>query len=464
MSIATVHDPIFSRAQSALHHALVRRATAAGLAPTDAAAPSAELSSDHPAMQAMAALGHQFVQHRSLDTLPAGADSTLGLVAECAKLYAQYVEARVMGNHAVAQLLKNELTFSSCDPLWIEAITTYEEFVHSGNTIPYITLAPGTGVIPVGATLTVALIADWATGTTTAQNVLAQAVAMNPDIIVHLGDVYYSGTATEEQNYFYQAMADGLQAAGKTMGTGPGDVRVFTLAGNHDMYSGGAGYYSVIKQLGQPASYFCLQNDDWQIVCLDTGYNDRDPFTVVSNITQLTDDQVVWLNDLMAGCGSRSTLFLSHHQLYSGAGPVGQSAVGSNTVNWGINPSLFGQLQAILDRVAVWIWGHEHNTVVFNPHVGLPAGRCIGSGAIPMLVEQDPYTTDTTLQGIDGVSPIAVPTMDLTYKLGDNGTDFNHGFAMLSLSGATATVSYYEVPVGGGPAALLGPSETFPTS
>ena len=135
--------------------------------------------------------------------------------------------------------------------------------------------------------------------------------------------------------------------------------------------------------------------------------------------------------------------------------------VGSNTINWGINPALFSQLQTILDRVSVWIWGHEHNTAVFNPHAGLPAGRCIGSGAIPMLVVQDPYTTDPLLQPVAGLK---VPTMDLTYKLGDNGTDFNHGFAMLALSGATATVTYYEVPVDGGAAMLLGPSETFPTS
>lgn len=349
--------------------------------------------------------------------------------------------------------------------MWAEAITTYEEFVHSGNTIPYIALAPGTGVIPVGNTLNVALVADWGTGTPLAQNVLAQAVAMNPDLIIHLGDIYYAGTPTEAQQYFYQMTANVLQDAGKTMGTGPGDVRVFTLAGNHDMYSGGAGYYSVIKQLGQPASYFCLQNDDWQLICLDTGYNDRDPFTVTSNITSLTDDQIVWLNDLMANAGGRNTIFLSHHQLYSGVGPVGQSQVGGNTVNWGINPNLFGQLQDLLSEVQLWIWGHEHNTVVFNPHEGLPPGRCIGSGAIPMMLDSDPYTTDTSLQGIGEPGQpdyIPVPTMDLSYQLGNNGTDFNHGFAMLSLSGASATVTYYQVSADGGAATQLGASETFP--
>lgn len=458
MSITTVHDPIFSRLQSAIHHALVHRTASAGLGPEDAAAATTELSSSHPAMQSVVALGNQFVQHGSPEQLASGVE---GIVEQCALLAWQYIKARFEGNHALAELIANELKFSSCDPLWAEALVAYEQFVHSGHSIPYVTLAPGTGVIPVGDTVNVALVADWATGTQTAEDVLTQAVAMNPDIIIHLGDVYYAGTPTEEQQFFYNTVESVLAQAGKTMGAGPGDVRVFTLAGNHDMYSGGTGYYSVIRQLGQPASYFCLQNESWQVVCLDTGYNDRNPFTVVSNITSLTDDQVVWLNALMANTGGRNTIFLSHHQLYSGAGAVGQSKVGGNTINWGINPALFGQLQSILGQVSVWLWGHEHNTVVFNPHEGLPAGRCIGSGAVPMLLVQDPYTTDTTLQGVAG---IPVPTMDLTYQLGNNGTDFNHGFAMLALSGGTATVSYYEVPVGGGPAALLGSSETYPAS
>ncbi len=187
---------------------------------------------------------------------------------------------------------------------------------------------------------------------------------------------------------------------------------------------------------------------------------------MTSNITQLTPDQMVWLNALMAHPGGRNTIFLSHHQLYSGVGPVGQSKVGGKTINWGINPSLFGQLQDVLDQVAVWIWGHEHNTVVFNPHEGLPAGRCVGSGAIPMMLNPDPYQTDASLQGIGTPGQpgyIPVPTMDLSYTLDNNGTNYNHGFAMLSLSGASATVTYYQVPVAGGAATQLGASETFPT-
>jgi hypothetical protein len=175
MSITTVHDPIFSRLQSAMHHAIARRARTAGLDPNHPASPSAELSSGHPAMQAVAALGNAVVEGGPAQgsVLPSGSADM-----ECARLAWQYMQAKWDGNQALAQQIQNELKFSSCDPLWSEVMVDYEEFVHSGNTIPYIALQPGAGVIPIAGTLKVALLADWGTGTGTALNVLAQAVAM----------------------------------------------------------------------------------------------------------------------------------------------------------------------------------------------------------------------------------------------------------------------------------------------
>src|SRR5579862_313846 len=36
---------------------------------------------------------------------------------------------------------------------------------------------------------------------------------------------------------------------------------IFSLCENHDMYSGGGGYYWLIDKAGQGAGYFCLRND-----------------------------------------------------------------------------------------------------------------------------------------------------------------------------------------------------------
>jgi len=60
---------------------------------------------------------------------------------------------------------------------------------------------------------------------------------------------------------------------------------VYTLSGNHDMYSGGMGYYPLLKRLNtadiqQPASCFCLRSGDnrWQFFALNTGLSDYNPF------------------------------------------------------------------------------------------------------------------------------------------------------------------------------------------
>jgi hypothetical protein len=168
---------------------------------------------------------------------------------------------------------------------------------------------------------------------------------------------------------------------------------------------------------------------------------------VLTNVTYLPDDQVAWLANVMSTANGRGTILLSHHQLYSGAGSVGQSAVNGQTVNWGINPQLFPQVEPYFSDISVWLWGHEHNTVIFNPQNGVPLGRCIGSGAIPMLVAEDPYTP---APGLSGVGGIPVPTMNLGYELGNNGTDYYHGFAMLALSSTEATVTYYQLPIDAG--------------
>ncbi|HEX8694902.1 MAG TPA: metallophosphoesterase [Longimicrobium sp.] len=445
MSIFTFHNPIVSAAQAALHHALVRQGHP----------DTASLSAGHEKMQQLVKLGRGFTGPRS----PApGADTTEEVADECLKLYLDYVAARFAGHEQKAQQLYDELKFSVCDPLWLEAITAYEDFVHcEGGRVSYTGLQPGedVGPFPVDASpLRIALLADWGTGDDLAKNVLAQAKALAPHLLIHMGDVYYAGTQAEQQAYFLDVVEQYFP------GTRSGRFPVYVIPGNHDYYSGGTGFTWLIGQLGrQKGSYFCLRGEGWQVVALDTGYNDRDPFTVESNITALTDDQVAWLADVMGSAGGRRTILLTHHQLYSGAGPVGEQDQGGQTVRWGINPLLYEQVRPYFGQIPVWLWGHEHNSVVFQPRQGVPPGRCIGSAAVPMMVIQDPYRQDATLQGVDGID---VPQMDPSHELGNNGVEYYHGFAMLTLDAQQATVTYYQVPPGGAYQEML--SETYPAA
>ncbi len=73
------------------------------------------------------------------------------------------------------------------------------------------------------------------------------------------------------------------------------------------MYAGGGRYYTVLDMLGQPASYFCLRNDEWQFIALDTGLHDSDP--VARTATFLEDTEVEWLKDKVRNAGGRRRRF-----------------------------------------------------------------------------------------------------------------------------------------------------------
>ncbi len=198
-------------------------------------------------------------------------------------------------------------------------------------------------------TALIAVIADWGTGMNDAL-VLLQQIAANfePDVLIHLGDVYYSGLASEDSGHFLNLINQ----------VWPGDPPlVFTLDGNHDRYAGAAGgYYPLIASLNQasslpqPNSYFALRNNFWQFVAMDTGYHDINPFTVDTNLTYLepTENRMAPRQDPEQATGLGvgihpliqaafvAIVLLSHHQLISAVG-VGNNSSGQPLA---VNPEI----------------------------------------------------------------------------------------------------------------------------
>lgn len=230
------------------------------------------------------------------------------------------------------------------------------------------------------------------TGDEVAINLLQQVASLKAQVLIHLGDVYYAGTNNEEQGNF-------LDICRKLLGT---SVPIFSLCGKHDMYSGGQGYYWLVDQLGQQASYFCLQNESWQFLAMDTGHNDHNPLTVATNMTGLVKDGIWaeedWLLDKINLAKDRKTVLLSHHQLFSPFGAVG-SVDGKS---YAYNPNLRATFQAVMDKVAFWFWGHEHTLAIFDPYMGLQRGRCIGASAVPVFTDQQSYTNASGLESMVG--------------------------------------------------------------
>jgi hypothetical protein len=206
---------------------------------------------------------------------------------------------------------------------------------------------------PLPDTARVALLGDWGTGLYGAP-VCARSLAADPagyQLLVHLGDVYYSGTEDEVEDRFlkFWPKVDGAVSRAANA--------------NHEMYSGGYGYFKgILQTFDQRASYFALQNEAWLLVGLDSAYEDH----------ALARGQGKWLARLLEKSGDRKVVLFSHHQPFSLLDKQG--------------PKLVDRLGPFLrdGRIHAWYWGHEHRCVLYDRH---PAwglfGRCLGHGGYP---------------------------------------------------------------------------------
>jgi hypothetical protein len=388
----------------------------------------------------------------------APATATLPVV-ECAKLAAQ-VALYAVTDPAKAAVIRQELTDSTCDPLWVECLAQYDAWRAAGSAQPYTNYQNLSDFVlencfPDNAT--VAIIGDWGTGMNDALILLDQIAAnFNPDVLLHLGDIYYSGLPSECSAHFTQ-LIDQVWPPG---GSKPRPL-VFTLDGNHDRYAGAnGGYYSMIANLNQaaqkpqPNSYFALRNNFWQFVAMDTGYNDSNPFAEGGIVTSLVPQEIPWhldkINNNGGGVdtaanlsGVRGTVLLSHHQLFSFTG-IGKNAGGSQMA---VNPNLVQAFSPVFNLIDIWLWGHEHALCIFEPYANgpgqpLPKGRCIGASAVPIYLSQAPTAPADLALPPGATSP---PQVVAGTALGNNGTVFNYCYAMMHLAGPSLSIDYYQV-------------------
>jgi predicted phosphodiesterase len=342
------------------------------------------------------------------------ADLLQGEAKYCSSIWWEIAKAQVAGDKQAEQNWRAQLgQFTSCDPRYAQAVEEYVAFQLRKGKIPYKVWQNLSDFVidwKVPPQARIAIVGDWGTGQTAARDLIQAIARKNPDVVIHLGDIYYAGTEFEMENYFLDIWKSAFDLT---------KVRTFTLSGNHDMYSGGVPYYQLIADLGQPASYFCLRNDDWQFVALDTGLHDDDALD--AKPTYLEDTEVAWLNDKIATAGSRRTVLLSHHQLFTANEDIGGQSV---------NAKLQSQVGPILPKVDVWFWGHEHNQVIYQKYQGVVA-RCLGHGAYPVGI---------TEIGVPKFKEVPMENVVLTK--GDSF--YSHGYAIIDLDGPAARVWYYQ--------------------
>lgn len=242
-----------------------------------------------------------------------------------------------------------EAKFDEHDVLgWAKSLFTW---VQKLRPHPWVEAAPAPDPLP--NTCRTAVLGDWGSGLYGAP-ACARSIQADPSdyqLLLHLGDVYYSGTRDEMNDRFLNLWPEKPNAIHRACNA------------NHEMYTGGRAYFKqALPKFGQRASHFALQNDHWLLVGLDTAYEDG----------RLAGGQVAWLRQLVDEAGDRRVVLFSHHQLYT----------------WVDRPDakLQTQLAELLaDRkLFAWYWGHEHRCMLFDEH---PAwgirGRCVGHSGFP---------------------------------------------------------------------------------
>ena len=400
-----------------------------------------DLASEHPVMVASCdACG---VLERAME---AGVDppelaeeiKKTDLVSACAQMYVSLAAAKVTGNTERVHELEAELQYSVCDPLWAKVLfefdsnhaeTNYRHFEELDDfVLPLEASDPPSGS---DGRVKVAFVSDWGTGTRLAKNVMRCIGDQQPDIVIHLGDVYYSGTKDEMQDHFLSIVREHL----------PPTTRVFNLAGNHDLYAGGEGYYWLIDELGQPASYFCLRNEEWQIMAIGAPPEIGAPMSALSVVPDIDPKELAWHQHKIETSEGRKTVMLSHYQLFTASGNIGRTA---DNRPLALNPVFYEAFGPQLPSIDVWLWGHEHNLAAFEPYAGLRKGRCIGSGAIPVDLLWQPYKQLPNLALHEGFD--AAPVMRPDCQLGDDGDHYHHAFCVLSIDGSDGEMNYFEVP------------------
>ena len=307
---------------------------------------------------------------------------------------------------------------------------------------------------PENGSQRIGVAADWGTGTMEAQTVAQNILACNPHYTLHLGDLYYMGESGEIAENCLGQPRGGYRGVRWPIGS----LGSFALMGNHEMYSGGQGYFdSFLTALGllnsartirspQSASFFCLEAEHWLIFGLDTGYHSggMPAFTFLPGINavpflnvnaRFDDKMLAWLRKTIASLQAASptrkgVVVLTHHQPTSSF----EHAFDKPARQLSGLPFFRGQ-------EFVWLYGHEHRLTLYKQQTIVECisvhPRCIGHGGMPVgvtnLSKPDPNVLyyDPRQHAIDEEDPDT--------KVGYNG------HVVLIFENAKLTIEYRDI-------------------
>ncbi len=241
---------------------------------------------------------------------------------------------------------------------------------------------PGTPeTMPLPDNTTIVLLADWGGDNDAAKSIAEVVRKHTPDMGIHLGDIYYGGIKEECESFLrLWPFNTALPGASPVFSAGSS----FALNGNHEMYSGGESYFNtVLPAFGQKQSFFCLENQYWRIIGLDTAY--ADGHLKPSGPDDPIAPQWNWLTDLLKNGPKRANIFLTHHQ-----------PVSAHQAEYDASKPLRAEITELLSLEGIgqeaifgWFFGHEHRCALYDDNATPYNARLIGNGCIPHEVQKE---------------------------------------------------------------------------
>ena len=308
--------------------------------------------------------------------------------------------------------------------LWSALVSELVQLPRSDYKAPFPSGVPTSQPLPDD--VTVVLLGDWGGDNDAAKKIADVVRHHQASVGIHLGDIYYGGTKLECETFLGLWP---LREDAEDSNSPPRRGSSWGLNGNHEMYSGGQYYFdAVLTAFNQPQSFFCLENEHWRLIGLDTAYANGSlkPSSLADPITA----QWNWLLNLLRSRDARANILLTHHQPVSAHAP-----------EWNDSKNLREEVSEILategigsDAIFGWFFGHEHRCALYRDTTTSYNARLIGNGCIPHLVQREKAADE-------GCTPVDFFNKQETHP---DSTVAVSSFAKLTFTGPELVIDYID--------------------
>ncbi len=238
---------------------------------------AAGIDSGHPILRAADRYCQAMEANAPLPAPPVDSNDEEAVLTYLSYLHHKRAHARIADNAGIeAAIEKQTAEYKFGNPMWQLMFMEYFKYYwqypfHKGGAPKYRSWQAedgGKGNLQYGvvkwrlpARCRVAILGDIGTGTDEAAAVLVAALKFKPDAILHLGDVYFSGTTFEMKHRLVGLVRQTMKSENER-------VPFFTVPGNHEYFTGAIPYLHTLDsnelipspaKSRRPATFACAR-------------------------------------------------------------------------------------------------------------------------------------------------------------------------------------------------------------